>query len=115
MWVKILTNLNSERRDNISVLITGGTGYVGSHVNKFFMSKGIKTILLDNLTNSSIQSALRTGAKIYIGDYGNKKLLTEIFQEEDIDTIIIHIIKIEVLVRVNFLLEVDTVDNYILR
>ena len=88
MWVKILTNLNSERRDNISVLITGGTGYVGSHVNKFFMSKGIKTILLDNLTNSSIQSALRTGAKIYIGDYGNKKLLTEIFQEEDIDTII---------------------------
>lgn len=74
--------------NNISVLITGGTGYVGSHVNKFFISKGIKPILLDNLTNSSIHSALNTGSKIYIGNYGNKKLLKLIFEENNIDTII---------------------------
>lgn len=36
-----------------TLLITGGTGYIGSHAVVAFEEAGYKTIIVDNLSNSS--------------------------------------------------------------
>jgi len=33
----------------MSILVTGGAGYVGSHINKMLSQKGYDTIVYDNL------------------------------------------------------------------
>ncbi len=38
------------------VLITGGTGYIGSHTAVEFIQKGYEVLIIDNLSNSSIES-----------------------------------------------------------
>src|SRR5574344_564287 len=35
------------------ILITGGLGYIGSHVNKLLSSRGYSTLVLDNLVSGS--------------------------------------------------------------
>ena len=35
------------------ILITGGTGYIGSHISVVLMQAGFDVIILDNLSNSS--------------------------------------------------------------
>ena len=43
------------------ILITGGTGYIGSHTAVELISKGYEVFIVDNLSNSSI-SGLRDWA-----------------------------------------------------
>ena len=74
----------------MQVLIIGGAGYIGSHINNYLINKNIDTIILDNLYNSNLKLSNKNTKKIYIGDYGNKKLLNQIFKENNID-IIIHL------------------------
>jgi len=33
-----------------NILVTGGAGYIGSHVNKALTARGYDTLILDNLT-----------------------------------------------------------------
>ena len=42
-----------------NVLITGGAGYIGSHVAVELLNKNYKVIVYDNLTNSSKISVKR--------------------------------------------------------
>lgn len=70
----------------MNVLITGGAGYIGSHVNKLFKENNINTVILDDLSNGHIESVLQT--KTYIGDYGDKKILRMIFRQEKIDAVV---------------------------
>ena len=37
------------------ILLTGGTGYIGSHVCIELIKKGYEVIIIDNLCNSSIK------------------------------------------------------------
>lgn len=37
---------------NRTVLITGGTGYIGSHTTVEFLQKGYRVVIVDNLSNS---------------------------------------------------------------
>lgn len=39
-----------------TLLITGGTGYIGSHAVVAFEQAGYKTAIIDNLSNSSRES-----------------------------------------------------------
>ncbi len=38
------------------ILITGGTGYIGSHTAVEFIEKGYEVVIIDNLSNSKIES-----------------------------------------------------------
>jgi len=38
------------------ILITGGTGYIGSHTAVEFLEKGYEVVIIDNLSNSKIES-----------------------------------------------------------
>ncbi|MDR0911316.1 MAG: UDP-glucose 4-epimerase GalE [Methanobrevibacter sp.] len=64
------------------ILITGGAGYIGSHVNKALHKKGYDTIVLDNLSHGH-EYAVKWGEFIE-GDLSDSDLLKSIFNSYDI-------------------------------
>lgn len=67
------------------ILITGGAGYIGSHMNKYLAQRKYKTIVLDNLTEGN-KIAVKWGEFIK-GDLSDKKLLDVIFKKNKIDAV----------------------------
>src|SRR3990167_3741791 len=51
----------------MKVLVTGGAGFIGSHVVKILLDKGHKVVVLDNLLSSKKASVNRR-AELIIGD-----------------------------------------------
>lgn len=78
----------------MSILITGGAGYIGSHTVLALLERGADVIVIDNLCNSSPESLHRveklTGksVKFYQGDVLDLDLLNQIFQENKIESVI---------------------------
>lgn len=70
----------------MKVLITGGAGYIGSHCNRFFQKKGIETVILDDLSDGHIEAVV--GGKFVKGDFGNKSLVKNVLEQENIDAVI---------------------------
>lgn len=78
----------------MSVLVTGGFGYIGSHTVLSLLENDFDVVVLDNLCNSSDKSLLRVeelaGRKVrtYIGDVSDRSILRKVFSECDIDSVI---------------------------
>lgn len=78
----------------MTILITGGTGFIGSHTVVFLLKSGFNTVILDNLCNSSASILPRlekiTGKSVpfYQRDIRNREVLRQIFAEHDIDAVI---------------------------
>lgn len=79
----------------MSILVTGGAGYIGSHTLVELLNAGYDVVVMDNLCNSSMKSLERveklTGKKIkfYKADIRDREALEKIFEEEkDIDSCI---------------------------
>lgn len=78
----------------MSVLITGGAGFIGSHTCVEFLNAGYDIVVLDNYSNSSPKSLDRvaeiTGKKFpfYKCDIRDRAGLDEIFEKENIDSVI---------------------------
>jgi UDP-glucose 4-epimerase len=76
------------------ILITGGTGYIGTHTAIELMNENIHVVIVDNLCNSNIKalSRLRTlgGDNISFvqADVRNSSVLDRIFSEHQIDGVI---------------------------
>ena len=70
---------------NKTILVTGGAGYIGSHVVRQLGGAGESVVTLDNLS-TGFEAAVTSGDLI-IGDTGDEKLLAKIFAEHDIDTV----------------------------
>ena len=68
-----------------TILITGGAGYIGSHVNKQLDEAGYQTVVLDNLSTGD-KNAVTRGTFIE-GDIANSELLDEIFKSRKIDAV----------------------------
>ncbi|MCW8106968.1 UDP-glucose 4-epimerase GalE [Alteromonas ponticola] len=77
-----------------SVLVTGGAGYIGSHTTLQLLEQGYSVVVLDNLTNSSVESLRRveeiTGKSVTFieGDIRDESVLERIFSEYDIGYVI---------------------------
>jgi UDP-glucose 4-epimerase len=78
----------------MKVLLTGGTGYIGSHIAVELLSAGHDLVILDNLHNSSEEALRRvetiTGKAIvyYNNDIRDQKALDTVFREHGIDAVI---------------------------
>jgi UDP-glucose 4-epimerase len=78
----------------MSILVTGGSGYIGSHTCVQLHGAGYDPIILDNLYNSKA-SVVDTLARLccakptfYRGDIRDKTLLSAIFREHHIEAVI---------------------------
>ena len=78
----------------MAVLITGGTGYIGSHTVVELINAGYTPIILDNLSNSSITVLDKietiTGVKprFYQVDLQNISDVEDVFEKEQIESVI---------------------------
>ena len=78
----------------MTILVTGGAGYIGSHTCVELLQKGYEVVVIDNFDNSSPKSVERvkkiTGksVKLYSGDVRDGGLLNKIFTEHKIDWVI---------------------------
>lgn len=70
-----------------TVLITGGAGYIGSHIGFLLARKGYRVILLDAL-HYHHKTPLFPWGKLTIGDYGNREILNTIFTAHRIKAVI---------------------------
>ncbi len=71
----------------MTVLVTGGAGYIGSHMVCELLDAGEKVVVLDNLS-TGFKSAVPEAAKLIVGDVGDEDHVTEILALNDIDAII---------------------------
>jgi UDP-glucose 4-epimerase len=63
----------------ITVLVTGGAGYIGSHVVKDLGEKGFQVIILDNLSTGYRDSVL--AGELIEGDLADTALLNQVFEQ----------------------------------
>lgn len=78
----------------MAILVTGGAGYIGSHTVLELLNKDEQIVVLDSLSNSSIESLERVqklaGKSVifYQGDILDRSILRQIFSEHRIDSVI---------------------------
>lgn len=65
------------------ILVTGGAGYIGSHVNKKLHKEGYDTVVLDNLSNG-YEDSVKWGEFVEC-DLANLKELDSVFKKFDIE------------------------------
>jgi UDP-glucose 4-epimerase len=70
---------------NKKILVTGGAGYIGSHVVRQLGSRGEDVVTLDNLS-TGFEAAVTAG-ELVVGDTGDEALLESLFGAHDIDTV----------------------------
>jgi UDP-glucose 4-epimerase len=71
----------------MSILVTGGCGYIGSHMVHELVDGGQDVVVLDNLT-TGFRWALPQQAKIVVGDIGDQDLVTAIIAKHGVTGII---------------------------
>lgn len=75
------------------ILVTGGAGYIGSHTVVELLLAGYRVVVLDNLSNSSVESLQRveqiTGKKVTFieGDVRDRALLRQLFARHQITAV----------------------------
>jgi UDP-glucose 4-epimerase len=67
------------------ILVTGGAGYIGSHVVRQLGEAGERVVTLDNLSTGFREAV--THGELVIGNTGDQALVSRILAEHDIDTV----------------------------
>ena len=76
------------------ILVTGGAGYIGSHICVELLNQGYEVVVVDNLSNSQPESLGRvqelTGKTLefYEVDLLHREMLTQVFDNHPIDAVI---------------------------
>jgi len=70
----------------MNILVTGGAGYIGSHVLKALLKEGHEVVTFDNLQKGHREAV--TGGKFVEGDLSDQKLLEQVMQENKIEGVI---------------------------
>lgn len=71
----------------MSVLVTGGAGFIGSHMVWRLVGSGETTLVLDNLV-TGFDWAVAPEAKFVMGDCGDRNLVVRLIDEHSVDAII---------------------------
>ena len=70
-----------------NVLITGGAGYIGSHVTEILLKKYKKVFIVDNLS-TGYRKLINKKAKFFKIDIHNKKKIRKVIEKYNIDSVI---------------------------
>lgn len=70
----------------MAVLVTGGAGYIGSHMVWALLDAGEEVVVLDRLS-TGFRWAVPPAARFYLGDVGDKQVLAQVFAENRIDAV----------------------------
>jgi len=68
-----------------SILVTGGAGYIGSHVVRQLGEAGEKIVVLDNLGRGFRQAV--TAGELVVGDVGDHALVSRLLADHSVDTV----------------------------
>jgi len=68
------------------ILVTGGAGYIGSHMVYLLLKNGYDIVVVDNLEKGHSKAIL--GGKFYCGDLKDKDFLEKVFSENEIEAVI---------------------------
>ena len=71
----------------MTVLVTGGAGYIGSHMVLALLDRGEQVVVLDNLS-TGVRELVPAFATLATGDVGDAAALRATFQQHDIDAVI---------------------------
>jgi UDP-glucose 4-epimerase len=71
----------------MTVLITGGAGYIGSHMVRELADSGERAVVLDNLS-TGFDWAVAKGTPLIVGDVGDQALVSRIVREHEVGAII---------------------------
>ncbi len=69
----------------MTILVTGGAGYIGSHVVRQLGERGESVVVLDNLS-TGFRSAVLHGTLV-VGDNGDRELVTRLLREHRVETV----------------------------
>lgn len=71
-----------------NILVTGAAGYIGSHVCDALLKAGYSIIAVDNFINSKVEALKGKDVKLYYSDIADRKVMSRIFNENNIDAVI---------------------------
>src|SRR5581483_10061541 len=71
----------------MTILGTGGAGYIGSHTVHELADAGERVIVLDNLS-TGLRSALPASVQLFVGDTGDQNLVSSILHAHEVKAII---------------------------
>ena len=70
----------------MSVLVTGGAGYIGGHMTLGLLDAGESVVVVDNLS-TGFAWAVPDGAKLVVGDFGDSELIARLIKAHEVDAI----------------------------
>lgn len=70
----------------MSILVTGGAGYIGSHCVAALIDRGVDVVVVDDLSKGH-KEALK-GGRFYLGSVADKEFLSSVFEKESIEAVI---------------------------
>ncbi len=70
---------------NGAILVTGGAGYIGSHVVRQLGEAGEQVVVIDNLSKGFRQAV--TAGDLIVGDVGDFELVSRLLAEHQVDTV----------------------------
>ena len=72
----------------MTILVTGGAGYIGSHTVKLLKNQGYDILVFDNLVYGHFDVANKLNVPLIKGDLSDRQLLDKVFTEHKIEAVI---------------------------
>jgi UDP-glucose 4-epimerase len=70
----------------MKILVTGGCGYIGSHMVKILLEQGMDVVVYDNLSYGH-KETVPNNVKLVVGDLENTEILSSVFENDNIDAV----------------------------